>query len=56
MDNRALLEREVALCRLEDLQEMQAIELSIEERKLFAIRRDNSSTPTGTAALTWVFR
>ena len=41
MDKGTLLEQEIALCQLDDLQEMQTIELSIEERKLFAIRRDN---------------
>ena len=35
------LEREIALCNLDDLEEQQAIELSIDERRLFAIRQDN---------------
>lgn len=36
-----LIESEVPLCLLSDLEEMQAIELTIEERQLFAIRQDN---------------
>ena len=35
------LEREIALCNLDDLEEQQAIELSIDDRRLFAIRQDN---------------
>lgn len=35
------LEREIPLCNLDDLEEQQAIELTIDERRLFAIRHDN---------------
>ena len=52
MDKGTLLEQEIALCQLDDLQEMQTIELSIEERKLFAIRRDNQLYAYWTAAPT----
>jgi nitrite reductase/ring-hydroxylating ferredoxin subunit len=31
----------VFLCQLSDLEEMQSIELTIDERRLFAIRKDN---------------
>ena len=35
------LDREIPLCNLDDLDEQQAIELIIDERRLFAIRKDN---------------
>ena len=35
------VETEILLCQLSELEEMQAIELEIEQRKLFAIRQDN---------------
>ena len=35
------LDREIPLCNLEDLEEQQAIELTIDDRRLFAIRQDN---------------
>jgi nitrite reductase/ring-hydroxylating ferredoxin subunit len=35
------LDREVLLCQLDDLEELQAIELTIDDRQLFAIRQDN---------------
>ncbi|MDB4076297.1 Rieske 2Fe-2S domain-containing protein [Porticoccaceae bacterium] len=35
------LDREIPLCNLEDLEEQQAIELTIDDRRLFAIRHDN---------------
>lgn len=35
------LDREVPLCQLDDLEELQAIELTIDERQLFAIRQDD---------------
>ena len=35
------LDREIPLCNLDDLDEQQAIELIIDERRLFAIRQDN---------------
>ena len=38
---KAVIENDFFLCRLSDLEEMQAIELTIEERQLFAIRQDN---------------
>jgi nitrite reductase/ring-hydroxylating ferredoxin subunit len=36
-----MIEDDLFLCQLSDLEEMQAIEMTIEERKLFAIRQDN---------------
>jgi nitrite reductase/ring-hydroxylating ferredoxin subunit len=36
-----MIEDDLVLCQLSDLEEMQAIEMTIEERKLFAIRQDN---------------
>ena len=41
MDSGDSLQQEVFLCQLSDLEEMQSIELTIDERRLFAIRRDN---------------
>lgn len=46
MDNnsqavKTVIENDFFLCLLSDLEEMQSIELTIEERKLFAIRQDN---------------
>lgn len=41
MDKVASLLQEVLLCRLNDLDEMQSIEITIDERRLFAIRQDN---------------
>ena len=46
MDNnsqaaKTVIENDFFLCLLSDLEEMRAIELTIEERKLFAIRQDN---------------
>ena len=41
MDNKETLEHEIPLCQLNDLEEMASIELSIGERRLFAIRQDN---------------
>ena len=38
----SMIENDFFLCRLNDLDELQAIELTIEERKLFAIRQDNN--------------
>ncbi len=38
---KAVIENDFFLCLLSDLEEMQAIELTIEERQLFAIRQDN---------------
>ena len=38
---KTVIENDFFLCLLSDLEEMQAIELTIEERKLFAIRQDN---------------
>lgn len=38
---KTVIEKDFFLCLLSDLQEMQSIELTIEERKLFAIRQDN---------------
>ena len=38
---KTLIENDFFLCLLSDLEEMQSIELTIEERKLFAIRQDN---------------
>lgn len=35
------LDREIMLCNLDDLEEQQAIELTIDERRLFAVRQDN---------------
>lgn len=35
------LDREIPLCNLDDLEEQQAIELTIDDRRLFAIRHDN---------------
>jgi len=35
------LDREIPLCNLDDLEEQQAIELTIDDRRLFAIRQDN---------------
>ena len=40
--NNSMIENDFFLCRLNDLEELQAIELTIEERKLFAIRQDNN--------------
>jgi len=37
-----MIENDFFLCRLSDLEELQAIELTIEERQLFAIRQDNT--------------
>ena len=39
MDNPLMLDREIPLCNLDDLEERQAIELSIDKRRLFAIRQ-----------------
>lgn len=41
MDSGDSLQQEVFLCQLSDLEEMQSIELTIDERRLFAIRKDN---------------
>jgi nitrite reductase/ring-hydroxylating ferredoxin subunit len=41
MDSSNRVEAEILLCQLSELEEMQAIELEIEQRKLFAIRQDN---------------
>ncbi len=45
MDNnsslKTVIEHDFFLCLLSDLEEMQAIERTIEERQLFAIRQDN---------------
>jgi len=38
---KTMIENDFFLCLLSDLEEMQTIELTIEERKLFAIRQDN---------------
>jgi len=38
---KTVIENDFFLCLLSDLEEMQTIELTIEERKLFAIRQDN---------------
>jgi nitrite reductase/ring-hydroxylating ferredoxin subunit len=38
---KTVIENDFFLCLLSDLEEMQSIELTIEERKLFAIRQDN---------------
>ena len=38
---KTVIENDFFLCLLSDLEEMQAIELTIEERQLFAIRQDN---------------
>lgn len=35
------LDREIPLCNLDDLEEQQAIELTVDDRRLFAIRQDN---------------
>ncbi|MCT2529833.1 Rieske 2Fe-2S domain-containing protein [SAR92 clade bacterium H921] len=35
------LDFDIPLCNLDDLEEQQAIELTIDERRLFAIRQDN---------------
>ena len=35
------LDSNIPLCSLDDLEELQAIELTIDERRLFAIRQDN---------------
>jgi len=35
------LQREIPLCALSDLEDRQAMELTIEQRQLFAIRHDN---------------
>ncbi|MGB0449414.1 MAG: Rieske (2Fe-2S) protein [Porticoccaceae bacterium] len=38
---KTVVEKDFFLCLLSDLEEMEAIELTIEERQLFAIRQDN---------------
>jgi len=38
---KTMIENDFFLCLLSDLEEMQTIELTIEERQLFAIRQDN---------------
>lgn len=47
MDSRAqpessLIKDDIPLCRLDDLEELQAVEMTVEERKLFAVRWDNN--------------
>ena len=41
MDSHNIVEQEIELCQLDELDEMQSIELTIDERRLFAIRSDN---------------
>ena len=36
------MENDIPLCKLDDLEELQAIEMTVEERKPFAIRWDNN--------------
>ncbi len=38
---KTVIENDFFLCLLSDLEEMQTIELTLEERQLFAIRQDN---------------
>ena len=60
MDNKETLEHEIPLCQLNDLEEMASIELSIGERRLFAIRQDNqlyaywNSCPHVGVPLNWM--
>jgi len=41
MANNTHLPKDVTLCNLEDLDDRQSIELTVEERQLFAVRRDD---------------
>ncbi|MFL2530610.1 MAG: Rieske (2Fe-2S) protein [Porticoccaceae bacterium] len=42
MSNEVYLQKEVPLCKLDDLEDHCAMELTVEERQLFAVRQDNS--------------
>ena len=42
MSNETYLQEEVPLCKLDDLDDHCAMELTVEERQLFAVRQDNS--------------
>ena len=42
MSNETYLQEEVPLCKLDDLEDHCAMELTIEERQLFAVRQGNS--------------
>ena len=57
---KTVIENDFFLCLLSDLEEMQTIELTIEERQLFAIRQDNqlyaywNSCPHMGVPLNWM--
>lgn len=56
----AILEKDVPLCTLSDLEERETIELSVEQRQLFAVRLDNrihaywNSCPHRGIPLNWM--
>ena len=60
MSNEAYLQKEVPLCKLDDLEDHCAMELTVEERQLFAVRQDNSIfaywnlCPHRNSPLSWV--
>ena len=60
MSNETYLQEEVPLCKLDDLEDHCAMELTIEERQLFAVRQGNSIfaywnlCPHRNSPLNWV--
>lgn len=60
MSNETYLQEEVPLCKLDDLDDHCAMELTVEERQLFAVRQDNSIfaywnlCPHRNSPLNWV--
>jgi nitrite reductase/ring-hydroxylating ferredoxin subunit len=60
MSNETYLQKEVPLCKLDDLEDHCAMELTIEERQLFAVRQGNSIfaywnlCPHRNSPLNWV--
>ena len=60
MSNETYLQEEVTLCKLDDLEDHCAMELTIEERQLFAVRQGNSIfaywnlCPHRNSPLNWV--